>query len=350
MAITEAFDGFELVIGEDRTVDEDRDRHEPVLANTPLFFGFDEPTRLDPGRIGLVWELSPAATRAMPLRSPLVSLAVHLLPLLTVLVWPSPAVDIPAPMPVQLVYERPKPPPPVQRPQPPPQPPAMQTGRLASVEMGDVTPKDLGETPSPSPPNAGEEADPLDTPVATAVPPLPPPKPAPPKPPPQPAPQAQPAAPTPPAAQAQPTPRPVPRPQPVAQPVAQPARPSGAPVPRHDDTPHPAPHAAQYAGPTANRDDYLAYLVKLTRQHIDLLPMSVIGDRHGETVVSVVVYSDGTIGPLGVVRSSGYPDLDHRIEQMIAAVRKFPPLPQWYQGNAVQLELTLRFPDALEKS
>ena len=38
------------------------------------------------------------------------------------------------------------------------------------------------------------------------------------------------------------------------------------------------------------------------------------------------------------------------IEQMVAAVGRFPPLPQWYQGKSVQLELTLRFPDAVEKS
>jgi TonB family protein len=98
----------------------------------------------------------------------------------------------------------------------------------------------------------------------------------------------------------------------------------------------------------ATRDEYLAYLVSLTRQHIGLLPMSFVGDRHGETVISVTVYDNGRIGPLGVLRSSGYPDIDQRIEQMIEAVGKFPPLPQWYQGDAVQLELTLKFPDALQ--
>ena len=43
-------------------------------------------------------------------------------------------------------------------------------------------------------------------------------------------------------------------------------------------------------------------------------------------------------------------ELHDRIEQMVAAVHKFPPLPQWYQGNAVQLELTLKFPEALERT
>ncbi len=75
----------------------------------------------------------------------------------------------------------------------------------------------------------------------------------------------------------------------------------------------------------------------------------VVGDRHGETVISVVVYDNGSIGPLGVILCYGYPVIDTRIDLMVAAVGKFPPLPQWYQGNAVQLELTLKFPEALER-
>ena len=35
------------------------------------------------------------------------------------------------------------------------------------------------------------------------------------------------------------------------------------------------------------------------------------------------------------------------IEQMIRAVGRFPPLPQWVQGTSMQLVLKLRFPDAL---
>ena len=98
----------------------------------------------------------------------------------------------------------------------------------------------------------------------------------------------------------------------------------------------------------ATKDEYLAYLVSLTRQHIDLLPKSMLGDRRGETIISVVIYDNGVIGPLRVARSSGYPDIDQRIEQMVAAVRRAPPLPQWYQGNGVELEFTLKFPEALE--
>ena len=74
----------------------------------------------------------------------------------------------------------------------------------------------------------------------------------------------------------------------------------------------------------------------------------MVGGRRGETVVDILVLGDGTIAMLRVGRSSGYPDIDLRVEQMISAVGRFPPLPQWYQGPSMQLEFRLRFPEALE--
>ncbi|MBV9553973.1 MAG: TonB C-terminal domain-containing protein [Alphaproteobacteria bacterium] len=322
MAVTETFDSFdalEIVFGETRPAEaapSHDERREPVLDSAPVFVEFGEPARLDPERIGLTWELPAAATRPIRVRSPIASLAAHFLLLLTIVAWPTTAPDIAAPIPVQLVFEDP-PPPPAPAPKAAEPPPAQpQQGRLSSVDMGDVKPKELGPTTSDAPESAGDphqSPSPPQAAEAPSPPPLPAPKPAPPK----------------------------------QKSAFQLPKPTGAAVPKREETPHEAPRAAQYAGPAATQDQYLAYLVTLTRQHMDLLPMSVIGDRRGETVVSVVVYADGTIGPLGVVHGSGYADIDRRIEAMIAAVRKFPPLPQWYRGNVVQLELTLRFPEAL---
>ena len=120
-------------------------------------------------------------------------------------------------------------------------------------------------------------------------------------------------------------------------------------MPKTTEPPHEDSHAARFAGPAATRDEYLAYLVTLTRQHLDLLPLSVVGTRRGETVISVAVQDNGTISHLSVSRSSGYPDIDQRIMQMVAAVQKFPPVPQWFQGTTMELELRLRFPEALAK-
>jgi hypothetical protein len=50
-----------------------------------------------------------------------------------------------------------------------------------------------------------------------------------------------------------------------------------------------------------------------------------------------------------VRRSSGWQDIDSRIELMIAAVRRVPPLPQWFQGPSMGLILNLPFPDALRE-
>ena len=342
MTLTEALDWPEIAISETAVADaddfdfaapalaiddgdaHDGDRPEPSLTAMPFFIEFDEPARLDPERSGLIWELPPMVSRTIELSSPLVALLFHALPIIGIVIFPLLMIEPPPPIPVQLVFEAPPPPPPPPpQPQPAPKPPPKfevpPRGPLSSVDQGVVKPPDLGRTPDPVPmPSAGpQQQTPTETQTANAeqAPPVPQPKPAPPK---------------------------------EHQTAFQLPKPSGAQTPHHEETPREAQHYARYAGPAASRDEYLAYLVSLTRQHMNLLPMSIIGDRHGETVISVVVYDNGGIGPLGIIRSSGYADIDQRIQEMVRAVGKFPPLPQWYQGNAVQLELTLKFPEALE--
>jgi TonB family protein len=109
------------------------------------------------------------------------------------------------------------------------------------------------------------------------------------------------------------------------------------------------PHRAKYPGPTATRNEYLAYVHSLIRQHYNLLPLSMVGGRRGETLVEFIVLDDGTIAMIRVRQSSGYPDIDERVEQMVAAVRRVPPLPQWFQRPSMGLILSLPFPDALRE-
>ena len=163
---------------------------------------------------------------------------------------------------------------------------------------------------------------------------------APPKPEPQPVEQPPP---TPVHAEAQTRPVPLPPPKPAA--VSHPAKPPPAPTP----TP-PRPHAAaiaQFPSAGTSRDGYLAYLVTLTQQHIDLLPKALVGSRRGETVLSVAVRRNGIIDRIALARSSGYPDIDDRVEQMVAAVGKFPPVPDAFEGSPVELNLNFLFPEAL---
>src|SRR5262249_17293967 len=91
--------------------------------------------------------------------------------------------------------------------------------------------------------------------------------------------------------------------------------PASAKVVAQTDTPHDAPRVARYAGASATRDEYLAQLLALTRQHLDLLPRSLIGGREGETVLTIRVLDNGTIARIGIAVSSGYPDIDRRVEQ-----------------------------------
>lgn len=341
MAVTEAFDLLGFAIGDIKPVDDNRfdsfrvviadhatidnDVAEPALAALPLFVGFDEPGRLDPKRIGLTWEVPRRVRSGLRPLSSLGSLLLHLLPFLILIVWPTTADDGPPPIPIQLVIVEPPPPPPPpkpetpQPPKPPEAKPPVTQGRLASQSMGDVKPETSGDAPTAAPPAMGEKQ-PIPTEALTAAAVTPPPPP-PPKPPP-----------------------------PRERPAVQLPKPSGTVAPKTQDPPHDTAHAAKFAGPAATRDEYLAYLVTLTKQHLDLLPMSVIGTRRGETVVMVAVQTDGLISRIAVSHSSGYPDIDQRITQMVAAVHKFPPLPQSFQGsNTIELELRLRFPDALER-
>jgi len=315
---SDLLDTVEITLDDRAFAQEEDERPEPTFSNAPFFVEFGEPARLDPERVGLTWELPPPPPAGMRLRASFVSLAVHLVPLLLILAWPASTTEIPL-IPVQLVLEEPPPEQP-----PPPAPEQPKQGRISSEDLGPVQQQTQGTAPELSPP-ASSDAQPAAAATPTtptvAPPAVPPPKPPPPKPAP-------------------------PKPQ---TPAVQPPKPSAPTTARREETPREAPRAARYVGPASTRDEYLAYLVSLTRQHIDLLPMSFVGSRRGQTIVTVAVQDNGTINHISVARSSGYPDIDERIAQMVAAVRKFPPVPQWFQGSTLELELTLRFPEALQK-
>jgi colicin import membrane protein len=255
---------------------------------------------------------------------PIGSLAVHLLPLLLLIEWPLASPPEIAPIAVQLVVE---PPPPAPKPEPVPPKPQFKPpppGPIASEDLGDTEAKEASrhvgaassspDTPSPPPPEKIEQP-PSEAPqqAADAVPPPPPEKPEPPKPQPKPTQTAQLAP----------------------RRVEEPTRTEG--------------HRAKYPGPAATRDEYLAYVHSLIRQHYNLLPLSMVGSRRGVTLVEFVVDDDGTIAMIKVRQSSGYPDIDERVEQMVLAVRRVPPLPQWFQGPSMGLILSLPFPDALRE-
>ena len=242
------------------------------------------------------------------------SLGLHLLPLLLLVSWTSAPAEIPMPIPVQLVIEAPPPPPPAREAQKPPP-----RGPLASEDMG--APEVKRPEPAAAPDEPVRPPEPTETQTAMVTP--PPPKPEPPR-------EAA-AAPLP--KPPPPPPRPAPavhRPQPVLR-LPLPLQPSRVP------------------GPAATRDEYLAYLVALTRRHLDLLPLSMVGARRGETTLTIRVLDDGSVARIAVAQGSGYPDIDERIERMVAAVGRFPPLPQWFQGPAMELRLRLQFPEALER-
>ena len=261
---------------------------------------------------------------------PVGSLLLHLLPLLLLINWPiSPPAET-EPIPVQLVMEPPPkatPPPPVPQPKPTPPPPR---GRLASEDLGEPEAKEV-DKPKGDPPAADKPAK-TETPPAETKPPEKPQQMAAVAPPPLP-----PAKPD--AQKPDPVPKPAPKPTPAAH-----------QVPRRVEEPgNLAPRRGRFPGPAATRDEYLAYMHSLIRQHYNLLTHAALGERRGMTVVEFVVLDDGKIALVKIRRSSGYPDIDNRVAEMIAAVGHFPPLPQWFQGLAMPFEFGFPFPEALRE-
>jgi TonB family protein len=304
-------------------------RPDPMLAATMFLGELAEPERLDPGR-------ATAEPAAMPLGRPQPrltlglagSLGVHLLPLLLLLHWSGAPPEIAAPIPVQLVFETPPAPPPTPAPAPPAPEKKPPPGRLASEDMGEAVAK-----PNQPAAAAEEAADrPEETVVAAVQPPSNPTRP----------PKLVSALPKP-TTPAEPAALP---PEPKPTPAGVMPRLKHAAVARLAPNPH-LPRRARVPGPAATRDEYLAYCLSLIRRHFDLLPPSFLAGRRGATVLRIKVLGDGTIARVAVARRSPYPDIDAKIEEAVAAVRRFPPVPQWFQGPSVSLTLQVGYPEGL---
>jgi len=321
MQDTSLLDLFETTLGRPRPPERTLPRAEPDLVLCPIAAADPEPIEPSPPPP----ELAALLPRRLRLVTPslLVSIALHATPVAGLLAWSGTAPETHQPVPVELVVMQPLPPPPKQEKAPP-------RGPLASEDTGKMAapPDTLIAKPTPPPP---PPAEPVAAPKEMKLAEIPPP---PPKPKPKPKPQVQPAV-----------LREITKPAPPLPPEPRP--PARAPQP--EPVLSNAPRNARYPGPAATRDDYLAYLVTLTRQHIDLLPRTFLADRRGETVLTILVLGDGTIARISIRESSGYPDIDERIEKMVQAVGHFPPLPQWYQQPAMDLTLRLRFPEAVSE-
>jgi len=330
-----------MVLAFDETELPDDGRREPLAAAALRLFDSAEVLRLDPTRTDLGPD--PPSPRRSIWRGLLGSLLVHLLPLLVLISWPGTPLDIPAPIPIQLVVEQPPPPPPAPppatQPAPPAKPPPM---ARASDDFGNPDAKKNGPPPNPGEPQpSAAESQPAA--AATA----PPSEPA----------AAKDAATKPPEPQptetqvsAVPPPAPPKPPPPKHEAVVHLPKPEGLmlPLPLSPETPREAAHAARLPGPDATRDEYLAYALTLTMRHVDLLPLSLLGARHGDTTVAFRVLADGTIGTVRVVHGSGYADIDDRIAQMVVAVGRFPPLPQWITTPSMEFAFHLHFPHPAE--
>ena len=294
-------------------------RPEPRITTIPGLIGAEGAARLDPARATSGEPERPVhSARRSPLPYALLgSIALHLLPAILLIDWRVAPVEAPPPIPVELVIVRPKPP-------PPPLPPPRETkrpapGRLASEDVGSPT----GQRRAAGADNAAAAAHKAPTRMVSALPP----------------PAVDPVA----------LPQPADQPRQAVLPLPQPKpKPAVTQEARRETRPRTPAHLGAL-GPAATRDEYLAYCNALIKQHFDMLRPSFIAGRHGRTVLALSVLDDGRIARITVAESSGYHDIDERVEQMVAAVRRFPPVPQWFQGTQLELLYELPFPGGIAR-
>lgn len=276
-----------------------------------------------------------------------VSLLLHSLPLLALIGWRATPPEVPKAVPVEFVVEPPKPAP--KKPPPKPAPPQI---RGASADFGAAAAKPqpgLGrDEPGPTKPEPPAEAETSTKPLQpTPEPPVPnlvePPH-STPLPPDE---QAESSVPETKAAEAlpplpaKPAPK-KPQPQPSAIALS-----SAWPLPLRTDRPQ--PRLATLVGPPAVRDEYCERALHLTLAHLDVLPLSFLNGRRGKTLLTIRILGDGTLNSVKVTHSSGYPDIDARIEQMVFAVGRYPPLPPRLPGTWMDFTFLMVFPDAMQR-
>jgi TonB family protein len=66
-------------------------------------------------------------------------------------------------------------------------------------------------------------------------------------------------------------------------------------------------------------------------------------------VLTIRILGDGTINSVKLAQSSGYTDIDQRIQRMVFAVGQYPPLPPRMPGTWMDFTFLMVFPDALER-
>ncbi len=148
----------------------------------------------------------------------------------------------------------------------------------------------------------------------------------------------------------------LPKPAPAPEPDLKPAEPEPAaialaePPVKHATAARPAPQHRErpwgrVPGPSATEDEYLAYANALIGRYQEMIPTALLKGRNGQTVINILVLADGTIASIAVLESSDYPEIDQRAERMIAAVKRFPPLPRWVHGPSMMLSYHLVFGD-----
>jgi protein TonB len=224
-----------------------------------------------------------------------------------------------------------------------PAPPKLEAAPVAEPTPQPETPPPPEEPPPPPEPQAQAEPPPPESPVATVEPPPPEPEapvaatePPPPPPPPKPAAKK----PSKPVHHRQ---EPAPQPSPAALPAltAEPARPVATPMAPPQTASAATPVPALLPSPEASAG-YRALLSSWLDSHKHYPEGARQRGEEGRAVLRFAVDRSGRVLDYAVASSSGYPDLDQSIEEMMRGAT-LPPFPAGMPQPRIEISVTIRF-------
>ena len=89
--------------------------------------------------------------------------------------------------------------------------------------------------------------------------------------------------------------------------------------------------------------DYLSLLQAWLARHKEYPRRSRMRRQEGTALLRFVMDRDGRVLDFSIQRSSGHPDLDHEVEQMIRRAQPLPPIPADLRQARLELVVPVQF-------
>ena len=103
------------------------------------------------------------------------------------------------------------------------------------------------------------------------------------------------------------------------------------------EPPHNSPRHANYPGPNATKDAYLAYVQEMVQSCLTPDVIAGLRSMGRPPDLSIALRRNGTILWINIIRSTGSATVDHMFLTVFDCVGRFPPVPNYITGSPVVL-------------